>query len=60
MSHKNKGKKARVALDKAMTASVTKEMAQPRMTQSVQIETDKQIKPADGDRALCEIRPKTP
>jgi hypothetical protein len=58
MRHKNKGKKTRATSDKAIIASVTEEMAQPRMTQSVQIKTDKQIKPRDGERVLCEIPPK--
>ena len=50
MRHKHKGKKAKAAPNKATIASVTREMAQPRMTQSVHIKTDKQIKPGDGER----------
>ena len=42
--HKNKGKKAKAAANKATIASVTREMAQPRMAQSVAIEADKQVK----------------
>jgi hypothetical protein len=58
MRHNNKGKKTRAASDKAIFASVTKEMAQPRMAQSVKIKTDKQVTPRDGERVLCEIPPK--
>jgi hypothetical protein len=50
MRHKIKDKKAKAASDKSIIASVTKEIAQPRMTQSAQIKTDKQFKPRNGER----------
>jgi hypothetical protein len=40
MQSKKNIKKSRYASDKAIAASVTKEMARPRVTQSVQAETD--------------------
>ena len=51
MNNKKTGRKAKIASNKVLLASVTKEMAQPRMTQSAQIKTkdDKQIKPRDGE-----------
>jgi len=57
MRNKKKDRKAKIASNKALLASVTKEMAQPRMTQSAQIKTkvDKQIKPRDGEPLKCEI-----
>jgi hypothetical protein len=58
MGHRNKGKKARAASNKAIMASVTKEMAKPRMTQSVQIKIDKQIKVRDGAHLHFETPPK--
>jgi hypothetical protein len=53
MRNKRRDRKAKLASNKVLLASVTKEMAQPRMTQSAQIKTkkdDKQIKPRDGER----------
>jgi hypothetical protein len=50
MRHKNKGKKTRAAPNKAFIASITNEMAQPRMTESARLKTDKHIKPCDGER----------
>ena len=49
MRSKKKGREAKKASNKVLLASVTKEMAQPRMTQSAQIKVDKQIKPRDGE-----------
>jgi hypothetical protein len=52
MRSKKRGRKAKIASNKVLLASVTKEMAQPRMTQFVRIkieEVDKQIKPRDGE-----------
>jgi hypothetical protein len=40
--NKKKDKKAKEASDKAIMASVTEEMAEPRMSKSASIETDKQ------------------
>jgi hypothetical protein len=48
MRHKNKSKKDKAAYDKAIIASVTKEMARPRMTQSAQMASNKRLKPRDG------------
>ena len=48
MNNKKRDRKAKIASNKVLLASVTKEMAQPRMTQSAQIKTEKQIKPRDG------------
>ena len=42
MRNKTKGKKTRAASYKAVVASVTKEMAQPRVAESAQIEADRQ------------------
>ena len=42
MRNKKKDKKAKEASDKAIMSSVTREMAQPRMSKSASIETDKQ------------------
>jgi hypothetical protein len=47
--HKKKEKKAKVAPNKATIASVTREMAQPRMRQSVHIKTDMQTKQGAGE-----------
>ena len=49
MRSKNRDRKAKIASNKVLLASITKEMAQPRMTQSAQIKVDKQIKPRDGE-----------
>jgi hypothetical protein len=51
MRSKKRDRKAKIASNKVLLASVTKEMAQPRMTQSAQIkiEVDKQIKARDGE-----------
>jgi hypothetical protein len=44
---KKKGKKARAMAFKAVILSVTREMAQPRMTQSARIKTHQQTKAKD-------------
>jgi hypothetical protein len=44
MRNKKKDKKAKEASNKAVIASVTEEMARPRMAKSAQLKTDKQIK----------------
>jgi hypothetical protein len=49
MYNKKTGRKAKIASNKALLARVTKEMMQPRITQSAQAKTDKQIKPRDGE-----------
>jgi hypothetical protein len=51
MRSKKRDRKSKIASNKVLLASVTKEMAQPRMTQSAQIKikVDKQIKPRDGE-----------
>ena len=51
MRNKKKDKKAKEASDKAVIASVTEEMALPRMTQSARITTDKQIHARNGRSA---------
>jgi hypothetical protein len=48
MGNKKKDKKAKEASDRAVIASVTEEMAQPRMAGSAQIRTDKQINARGG------------
>ena len=60
MRNKKKDKKAKESSDKAIIASVTEEMAQPRMTQSVRITTDKQIHARYGKSIQGEIPPTTP
>jgi hypothetical protein len=47
MSYKNKDRKAKISSNKILLTSVTKELAQPRMTESAQIKTDKRIEPRD-------------
>jgi hypothetical protein len=51
MRSKKRDRKAKIASKKVLLASVTKELAQPRMTQSAQIkiEVDRQIKPRDEE-----------
>jgi hypothetical protein len=51
MRSKKRDRKEKMASNKVLLATVTKEMAQPRMTQSAQIKikVDKQIKPRDGE-----------
>jgi hypothetical protein len=51
MHNKKTGRKARIASNKVLLASITKEMAQPRITQSAQakLKTAKQIKQRDGE-----------
>ena len=51
MRNKKKDKKAKEASNKAVIASVTEEMALPRMTQSARITTDKQIHARNGRSA---------
>ena len=57
MRNKKRDSKAKIASNKVLLASVTKEMAQPRMTQSAQvkIKIDKQIKQKDGEPLKSEI-----
>ena len=51
MRNKKKDGNAKIASNKVLLASVTKELAHPRVTQSARIiiEVDKQIKPRDGE-----------
>jgi hypothetical protein len=51
MRSKKRDRKAKIASNKVLLTNVTKEMAQPRMTQSAQIKTkvDKQVKLRDGE-----------
>ena len=49
MRSKKRDRKEKMASNKVLLATVTKEMAQPRMTQSAQIKTEKQSKPRDGE-----------
>ena len=60
MRAKKKDKHAKETSDKAILASVTEEMAQPRMTRSARITTDKQIHARDGKSVWREIPPPTP
>jgi hypothetical protein len=48
MRKKKNDKKAKQASDKAVIASVTEEMAQPRMAESAKIKTDERIIATDG------------
>lgn len=48
MRNKTKGKKAEAASYKAIMASVTKEMAQPRVAESAQVAADEQSKKRRG------------
>jgi len=50
MRNKEKDKKAREASNRAILASVTEEMAQPRMAESARIEIDKQMNASNGKR----------
>jgi len=45
MRRKKRGKKAGTASKKGIIASVTQEMARPRMVESAQLETNKQLQP---------------
>ena len=49
MRNNKNDKKAKEASDKAIIASVTEEMARPRMAESAKIKTDKQIIATDGE-----------
>ena len=49
MRNKKNDKKDREASNKAFIASVTEEMARPRMAESAKIKTDKQINATDGE-----------
>ena len=51
MRSKKRDRKAKIASNKVLLASVTKELAHLRVTQSarIKIEVDKQIKPRDGE-----------
>jgi hypothetical protein len=51
MPNKTKGKKAEAASYKAIMASVTKEMAQPRVAESAQLAADEQKKKRFGKPA---------
>jgi hypothetical protein len=44
-------RKAQITSDKLLLAKITREMAQPRNTQSAQTKTDMQINPKDGGHA---------
>jgi hypothetical protein len=48
MRNNKNDKKAKEISDKAIIASVTEEMAQPRMAESAKIKTDEQINARDG------------
>jgi hypothetical protein len=52
MRYKNKSEKGKAADDKAIIASVTREMSRPRMTESARIKLDKQIRSKDGVTAF--------
>ena len=54
MNYKNKTKKCTVANYKAIIASVTKELARPRMTESARKELDKHAKSRDGVSACSD------
>ena len=49
MGNEKRDRKTKVASNKVLLASVTTEMAKPRMTQSVQTKVDKQIKSMDAN-----------
>ena len=51
MRNKKKDRKTKIASNKSLLASVTKEMAQPRMSASARIKTDTQISASDGKSA---------
>jgi hypothetical protein len=51
MRNKTKGKKTQAASYKAVVASVTKEMAQPRVAESAQLIADEQSKKRHGKPA---------
>ena len=44
MRNKKKGKKAKVASNRAIITSITEEMAQPRVAESAQVAADEQSK----------------
>ena len=48
MRNKKKDKKAKEASNESVIASVTEEMAQPRMAKSARITTENQIHARDG------------
>jgi hypothetical protein len=48
MRNKKRDRKAQTAASKAILASVSEEMAQPRMAKSVQLKTDKQKRSTGG------------
>jgi hypothetical protein len=48
MRNKKKNRKAKIASQKILLASVTEEMAQPRMAKSASIKTGKQMTTRDG------------
>jgi len=48
MRNKKRDTEAKIAIDKILLASVTKELALPRMAHSARIKTDRLIKPKDG------------
>jgi hypothetical protein len=58
MRSKRSDSKAKRASNNVLLASVTKEMAQPRMTQSAHIKIDKQIKQRNGEPLKSKIPPK--
>ena len=48
MRNKKKGKKAKVASNRAIITSITEEMAQPRVAESAQVAADEQSKKRRG------------
>jgi hypothetical protein len=48
MRNKKRGKKAKETSDKTILATVTEEMAQPRVAKSAAIRAEKQISAPDG------------
>jgi hypothetical protein len=57
MRNKKKNQEAMEASSKAVIASLTEEMAQPRMVKSARITTYKRIHARDGKTVYCEIPP---
>ena len=48
MGNKKRDRKAKIASQKKLLASVTKEMAQPRVAKSASMKSDKQMNDWDG------------
>ena len=49
MRNKKRDRKTKIASNKILLASVTKEMAKPRMTDSVHVKIDKRNRPRDRE-----------